>query len=50
MGTMGMPTDVVLLSGVRTPFGTFGGSLRDVSAVEHVRFVMKGGKVVRAAP
>lgn len=26
--------DVVFLSAVRTPFGTFGGSLRDVSAIE----------------
>jgi acetyl-CoA acetyltransferase family protein len=27
-------TEVVFLSGVRTPFGTFGGALRDISAVE----------------
>jgi acetyl-CoA acetyltransferase family protein len=30
-----MPTpDVVILGGARTPFGTFGGSLRDVSAID----------------
>jgi acetyl-CoA acetyltransferase family protein len=28
------PTDVVFLSAVRTPFGTFGGTLRDVSAID----------------
>src|SRR5919199_1403013 len=28
------PTDIVFLSAVRTPFGTFGGTLRDVSAVD----------------
>jgi len=28
------PTDVVFLSGVRTPFGTFGGALREISAVD----------------
>lgn len=28
------PTDIVFLSGVRTPFGTFGGTLRDLSAVD----------------
>ena len=27
-------TEVVFLSGVRTPFGTFGGALKDISAVE----------------
>src|ERR671938_520866 len=27
-------TDIVFLSAVRTPFGTFGGTLRDVSAVD----------------
>ena len=34
MGTQGSGTDLVLLSAVRTPFGTFGGTLRDVSAVD----------------
>ncbi len=31
---MGSETDVVFLSAVRTPFGTFGGSLRDLSATD----------------
>jgi acetyl-CoA acetyltransferase family protein len=30
----GSPRDVLFLSAVRTPFGTFGGALRDVSAVD----------------
>lgn len=34
MGTQGTGTDIVILSAVRTPFGTFGGTLRDVSAVD----------------
>lgn len=34
MGTQKSTRDVVFLSGVRTPFGTFGGSLRDVPAIE----------------
>jgi len=34
MGTQGTATDVVILSAARTPFGTFGGSLRDMSAVD----------------
>jgi acetyl-CoA acetyltransferase family protein len=34
MGTMKTEKDVVFLSAVRTPFGTFGGSLKDVSATE----------------
>jgi acetyl-CoA acyltransferase 2 len=34
MGTMGSDREVVFLSAIRTPFGTFGGSLRDVSATE----------------
>ncbi|MDQ2889177.1 MAG: acetyl-CoA C-acyltransferase, partial [Gemmatimonadota bacterium] len=34
MGTQNSPREVVFLSGVRTPFGTFGGTLRDVSAIE----------------
>ena len=34
MGTQGQATDIVFLSGRRTPFGTFGGSLKDRSATE----------------
>ncbi|MDT8436000.1 MAG: acetyl-CoA C-acyltransferase [Gemmatimonadota bacterium] len=34
MGTMGTDREVVFLSAVRTPFGTFGGSLKDLSATE----------------
>ena len=34
MGTQGQATDVVFLSGRRTPFGTFGGSLKDFSATQ----------------
>ncbi len=34
MVTQNSTRDVVFLSGVRTPFGTFGGSLRDVSAID----------------
>lgn len=34
MGTQGTGTDIVILSAVRTPFGTFGGTLRDISAVD----------------
>ncbi len=34
MGTMGSDRDVVFLSAIRTPFGTFGGSLKDLSATE----------------
>ena len=34
MGTQGHSTDIVFLSGRRTPFGTFGGSLKDLSATE----------------
>lgn len=34
MKTQGSTTDVVFLSGVRTGFGTFGGSLKDLSAIE----------------
>jgi acetyl-CoA acyltransferase 2 len=34
MGTQNSNREVVFLSGVRTPFGTFGGSLRNVSAIE----------------
>ena len=34
MKTQGGTRDVVFLSGVRTPFGTFGGTLKDMSAVD----------------
>jgi acetyl-CoA acetyltransferase family protein len=34
MGTQGHDTEVVFLSGKRTGFGTFGGSLKDLSATE----------------
>ena len=34
MKTQGTSTDVVFLSGVRTGFGSFGGSLKDLSAIE----------------
>lgn len=34
MGTQGRDRDVVFLSGKRTGFGTFGGSLKDLSAIE----------------
>lgn len=34
MGTQGTATDIVIPSAVRTPVGTFGGTLRDVSAVD----------------
>jgi acetyl-CoA acetyltransferase family protein len=34
MKTQGSNTDVVFLSGVRTGFGAFGGSLKDLSAIE----------------
>jgi acetyl-CoA acetyltransferase family protein len=34
MKTQGRDRDVVFLSGVRTPFGTFGGTLKDHSAID----------------
>lgn len=34
MSTQGRPEDVVILAGVRTGFGTFGGALKDLSATE----------------
>jgi len=34
MGTQGQGTDVVFLSGRRTPFGTFGGTLKDFTATD----------------
>ena len=34
MGTQGSAKDVVFLSGKRTPFGSFGGSLKKFSATD----------------
>ena len=34
MKTQGASKDVVFLSGVRTGFGAFGGSLKDLSAID----------------
>src|SRR3989475_12400734 len=34
MKTQGASSDVVFLSGVRTGFGSFGGSLKDLSAID----------------
>ena len=34
MATQGHPRDVVVLSGKRTGFGTFGGSLKDFTATD----------------
>ncbi len=34
MKTQGKDLDVVFLSGVRTPFGTFGGTLKDITAID----------------
>ncbi len=34
MGTQGFDKGVVFLSGKRTPFGTFGGSLKDFTATD----------------
>lgn len=34
MATQGHPTDIVFLSAVRTPFGAFGGTLRQLSATD----------------
>ncbi len=43
-----MPTpDVVILGGARTPFGTFGGSLRDVSAID-LGVIAAGGALERS--
>ena len=41
MTTQGHPRDVVFLSGVRTPFGTFGGALKDFSAIDLTVFAAK---------
>src|SRR5215217_876013 len=37
----GMSTDVVFLSAVRTPFGTFGGSLKDVTVTDFTTVASK---------
>jgi acetyl-CoA acyltransferase 2 len=42
MGTQGKDTDIVFLSGVRTPFGTFGGALKDLSANDLAVHAAKG--------
>ncbi len=34
MGTQGLDKDIVFLSGKRTPFGTFGGTLKDFTATD----------------
>lgn len=41
MGTQNSARDVVFLSGVRTPFGTFGGALRDTTAVDLAVYASK---------
>jgi acetyl-CoA acyltransferase 2 len=42
MGTQNSNREVVFLSGVRTPFGTFGGVFRDISAIELAVVASKG--------
>jgi len=41
VGTQGTNRDIVFLSGVRTPFGTFGGTLREFSAIDLAVFAAK---------
>ena len=41
MGTQRSNTDVVFLSAVRTPFGTYGGTLKDISAIDLTVFAAK---------
>jgi acetyl-CoA acetyltransferase family protein len=41
MGTQRSGTDVVFLSAVRTPFGTYGGALKDVTAIDLGVFAAK---------
>ena len=36
-----LPTDIVFLSAKRTPFGTYGGALKDVSATDLAVHVAK---------
>ncbi len=42
MKTQGKDLDVVFLSGVRTPFGTFGGALKDCTAIDLAVVAAKG--------
>ncbi|MDQ3607071.1 MAG: acetyl-CoA C-acyltransferase, partial [Gemmatimonadota bacterium] len=42
MATQGKDTDVVFLSAARTPFGTFGGALKDLSATQLGTFAARG--------
>ena len=47
MKTQGKQSDVVFLSGVRTGFGSFGGTLKDFSATDlGVVAAKQAGKVV----
>ncbi len=41
MGTQGSNRDIVFLAGVRTPFGTFGGALKDFSSIDLTVFAAK---------
>lgn len=41
MGTQNSTRDIVFLSGARTPFGTFGGALRDISAIDLAVYASK---------
>lgn len=41
MPTQGLSRDIVFLSAVRTPFGTFGGALKDFSAVDLTVFAAR---------
>ena len=47
MGTQGQSRDVVILSGKRTGFGTFGGSLKDLTATD---LGVVSGKAAMANP
>ena len=42
MKTQGKDLDVVFLTGVRTPFGTFGGTLKDFTAIDLAAAVSQG--------
>lgn len=41
MGTQRSNTDIVFLSAARTPFGTYGGALKDISAIDLTVFAAK---------